>query len=128
MVAASPTALGRAALGYLPARRFSRIFLAVSATLVLIIIIHAHFSSLSPSQIQERIQSTWGTVRPTPQNQQNGQRPHSDKPHGGQHKPHSDPVDDTYNSTLGFEKVFYISMPQSVTLLTSPEISRCGQD
>jgi hypothetical protein len=69
----------------LPLRKFSRLCVVTSTSLALIVIViiaNAHVVSL--------------TTLPPP------------KP---QTQPHTDPADDAYNSTLGFEKVFYISMP-----------------
>lgn len=81
---AARSTMEQIALG-LPLRKFSRLCVVTSASLALIVIViiaNAHVVSLT-------------TLPP--------QKP--------QAQPYRDPADDAYNSTLGFEKVFYISMP-----------------
>jgi hypothetical protein len=68
----------------LPLRKFSRLCLVVSASLALIVIIIIIITDahVVSLPLQRKAQA----------------------------QPHKDPADDAYNSTLGFEKVFYISM------------------
>lgn len=77
--------------------------------MVLVVLIIIMF--LSPFYLQEDLYATWGNLM----------SPHQDAllvtaaPQA--QGPVRDPVDDAYNLTLGFEKVFYISMPLLVLLL-----------
>jgi peptidoglycan/LPS O-acetylase OafA/YrhL len=113
LAAIAHSTMERATLLILSMRRFSRILHVILALLVLIIIMF-----LSPFHLQENLHATWGNLT----------SPHQDRPSATAapqaQGPVRDPADDAYNSTLGFEKVFYISMPLLVLVL-QPKGFRC---